>query len=144
MAARNSGEKRVIEWLKAWAKAIRDNDLASGRALFAEDASGFGTITLRTDGLDDLVEGQWSRVWANTTGFDFDWKGLSIRLSPDGLQAGVQTLWTSTGKEKTGEDRDREGRATIILTRNSKEADWKCVHTHFSMWPNCADHELLK
>ncbi|WP_428409056.1 YybH family protein [Hyphococcus sp.] len=144
MTGSTEDKSSVINWLKAWAAAIRENDLDAGRSLFAEDVSGFGTITLMTDGLDDLIERQWTRVWANTTGYDFDWDKVTARLSPDGLQAAVQALWASTGKDESGGDRAREGRATIILTRETKGDDWKCVHTHFSMWPNSADIELLK
>lgn len=141
MTKKNDIEPSIVNWLEAWAAAIRANDLDAGRRLFADDAAGFGTITHRTDGLDDLVERQWTRVWANTVDYDFDWESVCVHLSGDGLQATAHALWASTGKDV---ERPREGRATIVLTRASTDADWKCVHTHFSMWPNSADIQLLK
>lgn len=144
MKKRANDDKTVIDWLDAWATAIKSNDLDKGRSLFAADASGFGTITFMTNSLDDLVERQWAGVWPKTSGFDFDKAHLAVHFSPDKLQAAIQAPWTSVGKDEAGDDRSREGRSTIILTRTSTDADWKCVHTHFSMWPGGADFQLLK
>ena len=144
MMEKHEDKAGVVDWLKAWANAIRENDVDEGRQLFTEEASGFGTITLATQGLDDLVKRQWTPVWGNTSGFNFDWEKQSFQLSPDALQVVVQTLWSSTGKDEAGANRQRNGRATIILTRKSVTAEWKCTHTHFSMWPGGADAQLVK
>ena len=138
-----TGDEGVINWLKAWAQAIRENELDKGRALFADDASGFGTITFITHSLDELVERQWANVWSSTKEFDFDWTLIRIRLSPDELQAVIHSPWTSVGTDEKGGDRHRKGRATIVLLRDNAAASWKCVHTHVSMWPNGADTQLM-
>jgi len=144
MTQPNAANESIIEWLTQWAAAIRTNDLPKGRALFSKDASGFGTVTFMTDSLDDLVERQWTDVWRKTEGFDFDWNLLHIRLSPDEMLAVVHSPWSSSGTNESGQIRQRNGRATIILTRTSRKAAWKCVHTHFSLWPDGADLHLTR
>lgn len=134
----------IIEWLKEWAAAIRENDLSRGRSLFSDNASGFGTITFMTHSLDDLVKRQWTDIWSKTRDFDFEWDQIKIHASGDGLQAAIQSPWSSIGKDEKEQDRRRNGRATIVLTRSSKSDEWKCIHTHFSMWPGGADDGLMK
>lgn len=129
----------VKSWLDEWAQAIRTNDIPRGEALFSPDASGFGTVTLMTDGLADLVERQWREVWPRTSGFQFEHDAMRIRISPDAMQACVQTVWRSFSNDGADVGRKRTGRATIILTRPAPDAQWRGVHTHFSMWPDMAD-----
>lgn len=140
MTTQDKNYTSVIEWLKKWAAAVRDNDLRKGRTMFCKKASGFGTITHITHDLDDLIKRQWTDVWKNTNDFEFDWRQIKVHQSPDGLQASVQALWASeniAGKNRTG-------RATIILQRTSERDEWKCVHTHFSLCPSGADPGMLK
>ena len=158
----------VTAWLDKWADAIASNDIPRGEALFAPEASGFGTVTLRTQGRADLIERQWRQVWPRTRGFEFDRETMAIHVSPDARLASVQALWRSfsnqgaggedivsdgivsegIGGEETGAGpaeggRERRGRATIVMTRAGASAPWSCVHTHFSMWPDMADLDIL-
>ncbi len=133
----------VKDWLIAWERAICARDFRAGRALFDEGASGFGTVTERTHSLDDLVNRQWSVVWPRTDGFAFDLRELEIRVSPDGLMALAHAPWTSRGMDAHGAPRPRTGRCTVVLTRAADTAPWRCVHTHFSMWPQAADAALI-
>lgn len=129
----------IKSWLDEWADAIRTNDIARGEKLFADEASGFGTVTLMTEGLADLVARQWREVWPRTGGFQFEAETMRIRVSPDEMQACVQTIWHSFSNDGGDVGRKRTGRATIVLTRTATDAAWRGVHTHFSMWPDMAD-----
>lgn len=140
-----SSEKAADEvrlWLSEWAEAIRTKDFAKGEALFLSTTSGFGTVTLRTDGLEDLVLRQWREVWTRTREFQFDENTMSILISLDETQACVHCLWRSLSDEPTDSGRMRTGRATILLTRTAPTTPWRGVHTHFSMWPDMADLEI--
>ena len=140
--AQANAASSVRSWLDEWAEAIRANDIARGEALFSPEASGFGTVTLMTDGLADLVARQWCEVWPRTSGFRFGHDAMRIRVSPDAMQACVQTLWHSFSKDGADVGRRRTGRATIVLTRPAPDAAWRGAHTHFSMWPDMADKAI--
>lgn len=129
----------INDWLAEWEQAIRDRDFAQGERLFDSDTCGFGTVTLRTAGLDDLIARQWREVWPRTADFRFERDTLVCSVAPDGLLAVLHGLWTSKGRT---DDNPRRGRATLVLKRDSRDQDWRCIHTHFSMWPNAADHHL--
>ncbi len=130
----------VKAWLSAWADAIANNDIERGRNLFDASASGFGTITFCTRGLVDLVDRQWTQVWARTKNFTFETDDQVITLSDDSCLAVVQTIWNSSRLK--GDTSLRRGRATIVLKRTDSAAPWLGVHTHFSMWPTGADTTL--
>lgn len=126
-------EARLIrtpeEWLVAFAATVRARDLEGGRRLFAVEASGFGTVTVRYRGLDALVEEQWSQVWHRTRDFRFDhdpeaWSGAGLH--------GVAATWSS--RAEGGIDRLRRGRATFVL-RAGHDSALRAVHSHFSMAP---------
>jgi ketosteroid isomerase-like protein len=134
----------VRDWLLQWERAIQERDFEAGAALFSEDASGFGTVTEKTSTRADLVERQWRVVWPRTRGFSFDSKNVAVHAAEDGTMALAHASWTSLGFDDNGTPRKRTGRCTIVLTRPHEEADWRCVHTHFSMWPQAADIALLK
>ena len=127
----------IIAWLDHWARCIRERDFDQGLQLFDPEASGFGTITLQTKSLEELLEQQWKPVWLQTEGFAFDDETMVINISPDRLHACVHALWRS--RRSNSEDAERLGRATILLTRQQADDSWKCRHTHFSMWPDTAD-----
>lgn len=121
----------VLAWLEAFAAAVRDEDLVAGRALFAREASGFGTVTDTYDGLDDLVARQWSDVWPRTSGFAF--RPESVRVWGDSDHATVAVEWASVGTRTDGSTWERSGRATFALQR--AEGPWRAQHSHVSMTP---------
>lgn len=123
-------EHDVTAWLEAFAARVRDCDLEGGRALFDPQASGFGTVAGRYDGLDELVGSQWSAVWSRTEDFRFD--EVDERWL-DGSMCAIAATWSSVGVE-AGERRTRSGRATLVLRRSST-GNLVAVHTHFSMLP---------
>ncbi|MBY0564060.1 MAG: nuclear transport factor 2 family protein [Hyphomonadaceae bacterium] len=132
----------VREWLQAWERAIRTRDFDAGRALFDEAASGFGTVTERTHNLEDLVKRQWMVVWPRTSDFSFDPTDIDIRISKCGGMAIAHARWMSRGVDAGGE-RPRAGRCTVALLRDAVDSPWRCIHTHFSMWPASGDVQLL-
>lgn len=117
----------VRDWLETFAAAVRERDVVTGRALFAVEACGFGTVAGRYDGLDQLVEDQWRDVWPRTTGFTFALGTATCWDTPDGSL--VITGWTSLADD----GRERSGRATIGLARTP--AGLVAAHSHFSMTP---------
>lgn len=134
----------VRQWLSEWERAIRDRDFEAGKALFDVAASGFGTVTERTHSLGELVERQWREVWPRTRGFAFDPRDLEISVSRDGTMALAHSRWTSEGLPAEGEARARSGRCTIVLARPGADRPWRCIHTHFSMWPQSRDEKLIE
>ncbi len=119
----------VDAWLSAFADCVRARDFEAGRALFAHEAVGFGTVTERYDGLEELVGSQWSQVWERTAEFSFE--GDAERWL-DGEQAVVATGWRSIGTEDGGR-RTRTGRVTLVLRATGGTV--LAVHSHFSMSP---------
>jgi ketosteroid isomerase-like protein len=117
----------VGAWLDAFARCVRERDFIGGRVLFAPDVSGFGTVAGHYDGLDALVDHQWSVVWPRTTGFAFDQVTAHWW---DARLCAVATTWHSIAVDG---GRTRSGRATLVLRRT--EDGLVCVHTHFSMAP---------
>ncbi|MET3960899.1 ketosteroid isomerase-like protein [Marmoricola sp. OAE513] len=119
----------VDAWLAAFSACVRARDLDGGRELFASEAVGFGTVTERYEGLDDLVASQWSEVWERTEEFTFldgDQRWI------DGDQAVVAAAWRSVGTDGGGR-RTRTGRVTLVLRRQG--AAVLALHSHFSMSP---------
>lgn len=125
----SEGSRAVDAWLDAFAACVRTGEMASARRLFAEDATGFGTVAASYDSLDDLVATQWSDVWPRTADFTFDavhghWQDADLAV--------VAATWSSTGTD-TGSPRHRTGRVTLVLER--RDAGLVAVHSHFSMTP---------
>lgn len=134
----------IRQWISAWERAIRDKDFAAGELLFSDTASGFGTVTDRTRSRDELVQQQWRRVWPRTRNFAFDGEDLEIRLSADETMALAHARWTSEGDDDGAAPRARAGRCTLVLARDRRGEPWRCIHTHFSMWPQGGDTPLLE
>jgi ketosteroid isomerase-like protein len=130
-----SGLERRVQsaevWLRAFAKAVRERDYAGARAMCHEDVTGFGTVTPRFDGIDELQQEQWQQVWDQTEGFDFDVDSASI-WADDSLVVAISE-WSSTGVNRDGSRRARRGRATVVLA--GADDALRAVHTHFSMSP---------
>ena|SRR5690349_8960297 len=118
-------------WLAAFAAAVRERDYERGQSMFDADATGFGTVSTRYEGVDQLEHGQWREVWERTEGFTFDLDSATFRV--DGNLVVALSEWTSTGRDVGGSARPRRGRATIVLIGTDDEM--RAVHTHFSMAP---------
>jgi ketosteroid isomerase-like protein len=114
----------ALEWLEAFASAVREQDFARGRTLFATDVVGYGTRTEAVHGLDGLVEAQWTPVWTSTTDFRFDTVDLLLEGDEHCV---VAARWTSS----TPSGRRREGRCTLVLGGEPL----RCRHSHFSLRP---------
>lgn len=123
------GDREVDLWLETFAACVRDRDLDAGRALFAADAAGFGTVAEAYRNRDELIADQWSDVWPRTEGFSFT--SAEHRWLGDDLCA-VAATWASVGTD-AGERRTRSGRATLVLRRDGDAL--VAVHSHFSMTP---------
>jgi ketosteroid isomerase-like protein len=127
----SESERDVRDWLRAFAAAVRSRDYAAGRALFAPDVRGFGSVAVLADGLEALEAEQWRRVWDATEGFDFHAGSVAIRVSGD--LALATALWSSTGIDPDRKPYPRAGRATLVLARGA--SGWRAVHSHFSFEP---------
>ena len=130
VVAVESPVQEIQEWLRNFARAVREVDYATGRTMFADDVVSFGSINEMLEGLDELESRQWRNVWGVTRGFDFDYS--SIRCRADGEQAWAVGLWSSQGRNHKGWF-NRQGRSTFIFER--RDGRWVAVHTHFSMVP---------
>jgi ketosteroid isomerase-like protein len=118
-------------WLRAFAHAVRERDYATARGMCHDDVTGFGTVSTRYRGIDELLHEQWSTVWGRTEGFDFDIDAATVWA--DGELVVAISEWSSNGIEPDSSRRPRHGRATIVLSGVGDEA--RAVHTHFSMSP---------
>ncbi|HEX8522182.1 MAG TPA: nuclear transport factor 2 family protein [Tepidisphaeraceae bacterium] len=128
LTSRTSAE--IHQWLTNFAQAVREVDFAAGRELFAHDVVSFGTINEMLEGRDVLEQKQWTKVWGQTRGFDFDYP--SVRCTVEGHQGWAVALWSSQGKNAKGWF-DRHGRATFIFEKRGTK--WIAIHSHFSITP---------
>ena len=121
----------ITDWLRKFARLVRERDIEHGKALFANEVVGFGTVASAVSGIEDLIDQQWQQVWPYTEGFEFDYDKLNTTTA-DGL-AWAAAPWSSVGFDDDGKPFDRHGRATIVL----KQVDgaWLAIHTHFSLTP---------
>jgi ketosteroid isomerase-like protein len=131
MPAMISSPATPEQWLSTFETAVRAQDFAAGRTMFAPDAVAFGTWARAVSGLDNIVREQWQNVWPRIRNFRFD-SGASIRTSGD-------TAWIAAGwqTEATGPDGRpfaRPGRGTFVLER--RDGRWLAVHSHFSLLPS--------
>lgn len=126
----------IREWFATWDKLVDAVDYVSARQLFHPDVVGFGTHMDTLVGLEALENQQWRSVWFSIDGFKFTQESLKVIVSPDRLQATAVITWTSTGyhPDKTGFPRN--GRCTLVFTRNSVEEPWRGIHSHLSLNPN--------
>lgn len=122
----------TLLWLAEFAAAVSTADFARGRAMFAPEAIGFGTIAERAVGLDTLVDSQWRPVWSTTRGFTFDL--ATVKHGGDHPVYWAAAQWTSMGRDASGRDIERRGRATIVL--HDREGKLLAMHTHFSFVPS--------
>lgn len=133
-------EKEAVEsawrWLDAFAACVRERDFAGGRALFAPDAHGFGTIVRVSTARAKLEKKQWGRVWPRTSGFRFERARARLEIAEDGLMVVAMVTWKACNQAAPKRVVfDRRGRATIVLRRAGENAPWIARHSHFSFDP---------
>jgi len=122
-------------WFDHWGSLVAARDFEAARPLFSSEVIGFGTHMRIVHGLSALERDQWRNVWPTISDFTFLTAELEGGISTDGLQAWAIVPWTSTGFSEDGTPFERPGRATAIFTRNEPDADWRAIHTHFSLVP---------
>jgi ketosteroid isomerase-like protein len=127
----NISRAELVEWLDAFAAAVRSVDYPAGRAMFADDVVGFGTVGVMLKGLATLEASQWRHVWGVTSGFHFHIDHLAWGESGEVAWAAVP--WTSWGRDPHGQTFERRGRGTYILHRRGGRL--LAVHTHHSLDP---------
>jgi ketosteroid isomerase-like protein len=123
----------IQDWLDAFAAAIREEDYARGRELFADDVAEFGTRTAIMTGIDKLMATQWKPIWSTTAGFQFQLDQLQFGV--DGELAWVALPWTSRFRQPpaNGARAERRGRATYVL--RLQNGRWLAIHSHHSIDP---------
>ncbi|MBL6600465.1 MAG: ketosteroid isomerase [Alphaproteobacteria bacterium] len=132
----NPEDKASIKaWLGVWQPCVQNVDFVPARRLFAENVASFGTHMDIVEGRDALEQNQWRSVWPTIDDFAWDFENMRIGVSPDRLMGMLITTWTSTGYHQDGSRFDRPGRSTVVMSRESLDADWLGIHTHFSLFP---------
>ena len=118
-------------WLREWQARVQAQDFAGGRALCAPEMIAFGTRAEMVEGLDDVVEQQWSHVWPRIRAFTVH--AESARGGIDGDRGWVAAQWDSLGVRADGTTFPRPGRLTILF--ECRDGRWLATHTHFSLTP---------
>src|SRR5262245_27140908 len=126
----------VRDWIAAWGSEVASVDIAAARLRFDPDVVAFGTYAGVVHGIDALEAEQWRNIWPTIDGFTFRLDELVVLASADGCQAVAVVPWDSGGRGADGAAYDRPGRATVVLRRQSTDAPWFGVHTHFSLVPS--------
>lgn len=121
----------IHEWLKGFSHAVRARDYEHGRRFFADEVVGFGSVAERCDGLANLEQSQWRKVWDVTTGFEFDLQTTAVNV--EGPMAWAAGSWQSYGTTAQGEPLLRRGRSTFVFSKRNDQ--WLAVHSHFSLEP---------
>ena len=118
-------------WLARWQACVRAVDFEAGRAMCAPDIVAFGTVVPMAAGIDDVMAGQWHRVWGNIR--DFTVHADRALGAVAGDHGWVATTWDSLGTRPDGSTFRRPGRLTVALVR--RDGRWLATHTHFSLTP---------
>lgn len=126
------GFAQVREWLRALQACVRTRDFDGGRRLCAPDTIAFGTVADFVEGVDQVMERQWRRVWPNIR--DFTIRIDEARGAVQGDEAWVAAPWDSRGVRPDGTTFPRPGRLTVVFAR--RQGRWLAVHTHFSLTPS--------
>lgn len=120
-------DPRATAWLDSFAACVRERDTERARPLFDDNCISYGTRIAEADGLDMLVEHQWTPIWNSTSGFDFDADSIRTRSSEDGSLLMVAARWSSYGAAL------RHGRCTFVLRDAGERV--VALHSHFSLVP---------
>lgn len=121
----------VSDWLRDFARCVRERMYERARPLFHADVFSFGTVVFTARGLEELMDQQWREVWDFTQGFEFDYR--HAHRWGEGELICVAVPWTSQGFQVDGRPFTRRGRSTLLLKRVPE--GWKAVHSHFSLDP---------
>lgn len=136
MSSRDTADMKALRaWFASWDKLVDAVDFTAARKLFHDDVVGFGTRMDSVSGLDALEQHQWRKVWPTINGFRFATDAMQAMFSPDGLQATAVVAWSSTGYHEDGRTFTRNGRATVVFTREKPTDPWLARHTHMSLNP---------
>lgn len=122
-------DRAVREWFDTFGSLVAAEEYDAARDLVAGDVVSFGTKAELVEGLDHLVDEQWTGIWPNIEDFTFE----EVRAGGEGDHAWGVATWTSTGFDEAGDSYHRPGRATITFER--RDGRWLAVHTHFSLYP---------
>ena len=122
----------VLAWLHQWQGFINSGDVEAARPMFDAGVVAYGSLTAVMDGRDELIAGQWSRMWPRLRDFAFDFDRLHILGHPADSIVAIAAPWHSLGRKANGWY-ERRGRCTLVLKRSGD--DLRCVHSHFSMDP---------
>lgn len=119
-------------WFQTLQMCVRAIDYPSARNIFTPDVVAFGTRAEVVEGLDNLQQHLWSRVWPAIRDFTFDLSQLHWGWSGESGWAVI--TWTSTGFRADGAPFYRPGRATVIFEQ--RDGLLLARHTHFSLSPS--------
>lgn len=122
----------VSAWMQRWQELINGGDIETARPMFDTTVVAYGSLTAVMEGRDELIAGQWSRMWPRLRDFAFDFNRMYILGDSADSIVAVAVPWTSLGRKGNGWY-DRRGRCTLVLRRSGDEL--RCVHSHFSMEP---------
>lgn len=122
----------VYAWMRRWQELINGGDIETARPMFDTTVVAYGSLTAIMEGRDELIAGQWSRMWPRLRDFAFDFNRMHILGDPANSIVAVAVPWQSLGRKGSGWY-DRRGRCTLVLRRAGDEL--RCVHSHFSMEP---------
>lgn len=125
----------VKAWLAGFAACVRRKDVDAGRAYFHPDAYCFGSYASACRGRETLIRQQWMPIWPNITDFRFTLRQLRLQVSADGRLACAMVPWHSVGYRPDGAAFRRDGRVTIVLTREAVDQPWRAFHSHYSLNP---------
>ena len=132
----DSDATSIRTWFETMHKHVADVNFTAATPLFHKNATAFGTYKDIINTRDDIIAQQWRSIWPTIEKFAFTLELLTMDVSPDRLLASGVVPWGSNGFHEDGTTFDRPGRATIILRRDSVDAPWQAVHSHFSLNPN--------
>jgi ketosteroid isomerase-like protein len=131
MSAEADSIAPLRDWLRRWQACVRAVDFESGRAMCAPEIVAFGTVVPMAEGIEDVMAGQWHKVWANIR--EFTVHDERARGAIAGEHGWVATTWDSRGTRADGTTFRRPGRLTIAFVR--RDGRWLASHTHFSLIP---------
>ena len=125
----------IKAWLVKFQECVQSVDYATARKMFDPDCYCFGSLAEKVFSLDELIEKQWSQIWPNCQGFQFNLDEIHMEICQEGDMACAMVPWTSIGFHPDGNPFERPGRVTILLKKNPSTKNWVALHTHYSLKP---------
>jgi ketosteroid isomerase-like protein len=127
----NHTSQIASEWLLRFSAAVREQEYAKGRELFALDVIAYGTFSVALEGLESLEANQWRHIWPATRNFSFDLDSVKCKGNSEFIWIGA--TWHSQGCCASGDWFDRHGRASFVLEQ--RDGKWVAIHSHHSISP---------